>query len=105
MVNNICPVKLTLSLISNKWKVLIIHELLSGKKRYGQLERSLNPITKKVLSENLHELEESSLIGRKVYCGKPIKVEYYLTDLGLSLKPILYALRDWEDTYKKVNNK
>ena len=44
---------------------------------------------------------ESSLIGRKVYCGKPIKVEYYLTDLGLSLKPILYALRDWGDTYKK----
>ena len=101
MVNNICPVKLTLSLISNKWKVLIIHELLWGKKRYGQLERTLNPITKKVLSENLHELEESSLIGRKVYCGKPSKVEYYLTDLGLSLKPILYALRDWGDTYKK----
>lgn len=73
MVNNICPVKLTLSLISNKWKVLIIHELLSGKKRYGQLERSLNPITKKVLSENLHELEESSLLVEKFIVESPLK--------------------------------
>lgn len=103
MVENSCPVKLTLSLISSKWKVLIIHELLSGKKRYGQLERTLSPITKKVLSENLRELETGSLIGRTVYPTKPVKVEYYLTDLGFSLEPILNAMSDWGEVYKRIN--
>ncbi len=98
-----CPVKLTLSLISNKWKVLIIHELLSGEKRYGQLNRALKGISKKVLTENLRSLEESSLVNKKVYSEKILRVEYSLTDLGFSLYPILDAMCQWGETYKKIN--
>ena len=104
MYEKTCPVKLTLSLISNKWKVLIIYELLSGKKRYGQLKRSLDGITKKVLTEDLRSLENSSLIGRNIFYEKPVKVEYYLTDLGFSLYPILKSMCDWGESYKKANN-
>ncbi len=98
-----CPVKLTLSLISNKWKVLIIHELLSGEKRYGQLTRALNGISKKVLTENLRSLEQSSLISKKVYSEKILRVEYSLTDLGFSLYPLLEAMRQWGEDYKRIN--
>lgn len=100
-----CPVKLTLSLISNKWKVLIIYELLNGKKRYGELNKALKGISKKVLTENLKALEKTSLINKEVFNENIPKVEYSLTSLGLSLYPILNSMCKWGEEYKKINSK
>lgn len=87
-----CPVETTLLLISDKWKVLIIRDLLPGKKRFGELKKSIGTISQKVLTSNLRAMEESGLISRKVYPEVPPKVEYSLTELGYSLKPILDAM-------------
>ena len=84
-----CPVETTLLLISDKWKVLIIRDLLPGKKRFGELKKSIGTISQKVLTSNLRAMEESGLISRKVYPEVPPKVEYSLTELGYSLKPPL----------------
>lgn len=81
-----CPVETTLLLISDKWKVLIIRDLLPGKKRFGELKKSIGTISQKVLTSNLRAMEESGLISRKVYPEVPPKVEYSLTELGYSLK-------------------
>ena len=80
-----CPVETTLLLISDKWKVLIIRDLLPGKKRFGELKKSIGTISQKVLTSNLRAMEESGLISRKVYPEVPPKVEYSLTELGYSL--------------------
>ena len=77
-----CPVETTLLLISDKWKVLIIRDLLPGKKRFGELKKSIGTISQKVLTSNLRAMEESGLISRKVYPEVPPKVEYSLTELG-----------------------
>ncbi len=95
-----CPVEITLHLIGNKWKVLIIRDLLTGTKRFGELKKSLNNITQKVLTQNLREMEEKGLVNRKVYPEVPPKVEYSLTETGLSLKPILDSMFDWGNYYK-----
>jgi DNA-binding HxlR family transcriptional regulator len=95
-----CPVEITLHLIGNKWKVLIIRDLLTGTKRFGELKKSLNNITQKVLTQNLREMEEKGLVHRKVYPEVPPKVEYSLTETGLSLKPILDSMVDWGNYYK-----
>ena len=79
-----CPVETTLLLISDKWKVLIIRDLLPGKKRFGELKKSIGTISQKVLTSNLRAMEESGLISRKVYPEVPPKVEYSLTELGYS---------------------
>lgn len=84
-----CPVELTLLLISNKWKVLIIRDLLDGTKRFSELKKSINNISQKVLTSNLREMEENELLTRKVYPEVPPRVEYTLTDIGYSLKPLL----------------
>jgi len=81
-----CPVELTLLLISNKWKVLIIRDLLDGTKRFSELKKSINNISQKVLTSNLREMEENNLLTRKVYPEVPPRVEYTLTDIGYSLK-------------------
>lgn len=96
-----CPVEITLSLIQNKWKILILRDLLSGTKRFGEIKRSLKIISQKVLSENLHEMEKDKLITRKVFAEVPPKVEYSLTELGFSLKPILDSMYNWGEDYKK----
>ena len=90
-----CPVETTLLLISDKWKVLIIRDLLPGKKRFGELKKSIGTISQKVLTSNPRAMEESGLISRKVYPEVPPKVEYSLTELGYSLKPILDAMYSW----------
>lgn len=77
-----CPVELTLLLISNKWKVLIIRDLLDGTKRFSELKKSINNISQKVLTSNLREMEENDLLTRKVYPEVPPRVEYTLTDIG-----------------------
>ena len=96
-----CSVETTLTLISNKWKILIIRDLLEGTKRFGELKKSINNISQKVLTSNLREMEENNLLVRKVYAEVPPRVEYTLTDIGYSLSPLLDAMDDWGVGYKK----
>jgi DNA-binding HxlR family transcriptional regulator len=90
-----CEVEATLKIIGGRWKVLIIRELMDGVKRFGELQRSLSGITQKMLTQQLRELEGDGIIHREVYPQIPPKVEYSLTDLGSSLKPVLYAMHAW----------
>ncbi len=96
-----CPVELTLMLISNRWKVLIIRDLLEGTRRFGEIKKSLGKISQKVLTENLRSMEENGIIKRTVYNEVPPRVEYSLTETGYSLKPIFDAMCDWGLNYKK----
>lgn len=98
-----CPVEITLALISNKWKVLIMRDLLSGAKRFGELKKSLDGISQKVLTAQLRQMEESGLLTRTVYPEVPPHVEYTLTALGYSLEPVLDALRLWGEAYRTAN--
>ena len=95
-----CPVETTLTLIGNKWTVLILRDLMDGTKRFGQLKKSLGSVSQKVLTAQLRAMEENGLLTRKVYAEVPPKVEYSLTDLGQSLKPILDAMGCWGENYK-----
>lgn len=97
-----CPVETTLLLISNKWKVLILRELINQPMRFGQLQKSINHISAKVLTANLREMESDKLLIRKVFPEIPPHVEYKLTDLGQSLKPILDSMKDWGSQYQKL---
>lgn len=96
-----CPVEMTLQLIGDKWKVLIIRDLLDGTKRFNELMRSVTGITQKVLTSNLRSMENDGLLTRKVYPEVPPKVEYTLTATGYSLKPILDSMVVWGTDYKK----
>lgn len=98
-----CPVETTLMLIGDRWKVLIIRDLLGGTKRFGELKRSVGNISQKVLTANLRAMEESGLLSRKVYPEVPPRVEYTLTETGYSLKPILDAMLEWGAEYKQKN--
>ena len=95
-----CPVETTLTLIGDKWKVLILRDLLPGTKRFGELKKSIGSVSQKVLTAQLRDMEEKGLISRNVYAEVPPRVEYSLTDLGKSLKPILDALWNWGEEYK-----
>ena len=95
-----CPVETTLTLISDKWKVLILRDLMPGTKRFGELRKSIGHVTQKVLTAQLRQMEESGLLTRKVYAEVPPRVEYTLTELGYSLKPILDAMRTWGEEYE-----
>lgn len=97
-----CPVETTLMMISDKWKVLILRDLLTGTKRFGELKKSLGSVSQKVLTAQLRQMEASGLLERKVYAEVPPRVEYTLTDLGYSLKPILMAMQSWGEAYKKM---
>lgn len=99
-----CPVEITMGLIGDKWKVLIIRDLLTGTKRFGELKKSLNGITPKVLTNNLREMEASGLVNRKVYAEVPPRVEYSLTEIGWSLKPILDSMVVWGNSYREKQN-
>ena len=99
-----CPVELTLLLISNKWKVLIIRDLLDGTKRFSELKKSINNISQKVLTSNLREMEENNLLIRKVYREVPPRVEYTLTDIGYSLKTLLDDMDKWGTWYRREVN-
>lgn len=96
-----CPVETTLTLIGDKWKVLILRDLLPGTKRFGELKKSIGNVSQKVLTAQLRAMENSGLIDRIVYAEVPPRVEYSLTDLGQSLKPVLDALWDWGENYKE----
>ena len=100
-----CPVETTLTLISDKWKVLILRDLLPGTKRFGELKKSIGHVSQKVLTAQLRQMEQSGLVNRKVYAEVPPKVEYSLTDMGYSLKPILDAMWTWGEEYQKEMEK
>lgn len=95
-----CPVETTLSLIDSKWKVLILRDLMNGTMRFGELKKSIGSISQKVLTSNLRAMEEDGLLIRKVYPEVPPRVEYTLSDLGLSLRPILDSMEVWGTNYK-----
>ena len=97
-----CPVETTLTLIGDKWKVLILRDLLTGTKRFGELKKSLGNVPQKVLTAQLRDMEESGLVNRKVYAEVPPRVEYSLTVLGESLNPILDAMKCWGESYKNL---
>ena len=101
-----CPVELALQLVSNRWKVLIIRDLLDVTKRFSELKRSVGNITQKVLTANLRDMEQSGLLTRRAYAEVPPRVEYTLTELGQSLRPVVHALSEWGETYgSKLNMK
>lgn len=92
-------------LISDRWKVLILRDLLSGTKRFGELKKSIGSISQKVLTSNLRSMEEDGLLTRKVYAEVPPRVEYTLTELGKSLRPILCAMQQWGLEYQEMQFK
>ena len=98
-----CPVETTLTLIVDKWKVLILRDLMTGTKRFGELKKSVGNVSQKVLTVQLRAMEANGLVHREVYAEVPPRVEYSLTDLGRSLKPILDAMWNWGENYKSMN--
>ena len=98
-----CPVETTLMLIGDKWKVLILRDLMPGTKRFGELKKSIGSVSQKVLTSQLRDMEEKGLVSRKVYAEVPPRVEYSLTELGKSLSPILDAMREWGEHYQAQN--
>lgn len=95
-----CPVETTLALIGDKWKVLILRDLLPGTKRFGELKKSIGSVSQKVLTAQLRDMEQNGLVHREVFAEVPPRVEYSLTDLGKSLKPILDAMWNWGEEYQ-----
>lgn len=96
-----CPVETTLMLIGDKWKVLILRDLMEGIKRFGQLKRSVGQVSQKVLTAQLRDMERMGLVTRTVYAEVPPRVEYALTETGYSLKPVLDAMKDWGAGYQR----
>ena len=99
--NSYCPVESTLKVIGGKWKILILWYLEDGTKRFNELKRELPLITQKMLTQQLRELEADGVVHRKVYAQVPPKVEYSLTELGVSLKPVLAAMCEWGQEYSE----
>ena len=100
----VCPVETTLTLIGDKWKVLILRDLIPGTKRFGELKKSIGSVSQKVLTAQLRDMEEKGLVHRQVYAEVPPKVEYSLTELGRSLKPVLDAMLVWGKGYQELAN-
>lgn len=97
-----CPVATTVALIGSKWKLLIIRNLLKRPWRFNELKKDLKGISQKVLTDSLRSMENDGLITRTVFPEVPPRVEYALSDLGKSLKPILDAMVEWGNAYKKL---
>ena len=98
-----CPVETTLMLIGDKWKVLILRDLMHGTMRFGELKKSIGTVSQKVLTAQLRDMEEKGLLTRKVYAEVPPRVDYTLTETGYSLKPVLDAMWAWGADYKARN--
>lgn len=97
-----CPVETTLILMGDRWKMLIVRDLLTGTKRFGELKKSLTGISQKVLTQHLRIMEENGLVHREVYAEVPPKVEYSLTETGMSLKQIHDVMWKWGELYKET---
>ena len=100
-----CPVATTVKLIGSKWKLLILRNLLAGSCRFNELKNSLRGISPKVLTESLRSMESDGLVTRTIYETRPRSVEYALTELGLSLKPILLEMEKWGLFYRSEMEK
>ncbi len=98
----LCPVALTVELIGNKWKLLIVRDLTHGTRRFGQLRQSISGISQKVLTQNLRDMEQDGLVLRKVYAEVPPRVEYRLSKIGQALTPVIAALAQWGEKYRKA---
>ncbi|MCD7764022.1 MAG: helix-turn-helix transcriptional regulator [Lachnospiraceae bacterium] len=96
-----CPVATTVSLIGSKWKLLIMRNLLARPWRFNELRRDLEGISQKVLTDSLRSMEEDGIITRTVYPEVPPRVEYALSELGESMRPVIKAMEDWGTEYKK----
>ncbi|MFP7230861.1 winged helix-turn-helix transcriptional regulator [Bacillus subtilis] len=97
-----CPVAVTVNVIGGKWKALILYHLLSGPRRFNELRKLLPDATQRMLTLQLRELEGDGIIHREIYKQIPPKVEYSLTNLGESLKPLILVMRDWGEEYEKT---
>lgn len=97
--DNKCPTEFTLAMIGGRWKIPIIFHLLSGRKRFTELARALNGVTQKMLTQQLREMERNGLVERKVFAQVPPRVEYSLTSLGVSLRPVVDAMCRWGDEH------
>lgn len=95
----VCPVETTVNLICAKWKILIMRDLLQGSHRFNELKKSIQGISQKVLTSNLREMEADGIIIRTVYPEVPPHVEYQLSDLGESMRPIIESMRIWGENY------
>ena len=98
----LCPVETTLTLIGDKWKVLILRDLMNETLRFGELKRSIGKVSQKVLTSQLRDLERDGLVHREVYAEVPPRVEYSLTDTGRSLEPVIDSMRIWGEDYKRA---
>jgi len=93
--------EMTIKMVGDRWKVLIIQNLLEGTKRFGELKRELGDITQKVLTSNLRLLEQKGILVRKVYAQIPPRVDYTLTQLGYELKPVIDSMIKWAEEYRR----
>ncbi|MDE7291045.1 MAG: helix-turn-helix transcriptional regulator [Treponemataceae bacterium] len=100
-----CPVATTVQLIGNKWKLLIIRNLRVRPWRFNELQKNLDGISQKVLTDSLRSMEADGLVTRTVYAEVPPRVEYALSDLGKTMRPILDAMEAWGKSYKLMSNK
>lgn len=98
-----CPVEVTLSVMGGTWKPVILFHLLHGHRRFSELRRAIRGITQRMLTLQLRELEAAGIVARTVYAEVPPRVDYALTPLGLSLQPLLLAMRDWGQRYSHAN--
>jgi DNA-binding HxlR family transcriptional regulator len=97
----LCPVATTVGLIGNKWKLLILQDLLLGTKRFGELRKGIPIISQKVLTQNLRAMEDDGIVLREVYAEVPPRVEYQLSELGNSLRPIISVMEVWGLNYQE----
>jgi len=104
-IDDHCPLEVAMNMMSGKWKMTILWHLTKGTIRFNELQRRLSNITQKTLTQQLRELESDGLIHREVYAEVPPKVEYSLTDLGESIRPVLEALCQWGKNYKTISIK
>lgn len=98
----VCPVATTVQLIGNKWKLLILRNLLTRPWRFNELQKNLEGISQKVLTDNLRSMEKDGIITRTVYPEVPPRVEYALSEIGESMRPILDSMEQWGNAYKAL---
>ncbi|HET6328651.1 MAG TPA: helix-turn-helix domain-containing protein [Planctomycetaceae bacterium] len=97
-----CPAETALTILEGRWTLLILRALFEGTKRFSELHRSLAGVSHRTLTHQLRELADSGLINRKVYAQVPPKVEYSLTSLGRTLKPVIDAMHEWAETHGRL---
>ena len=97
-----CPVETTLTLIGNKWKALILRDLMPGTKRFGELKKSIDTVSQKVLTAQLRDMEANRLVHREVYAEVPPRVEYSLTEIGKTIEPIINLMNKWGAYYRNL---